>query len=50
MPPILELKNITKRFPGVLANDHINLELNPGEILARRQEHADEYHLLPVPR
>ncbi len=34
MPPILELKNITKRFPGVLANDHINLELNPGEILA----------------
>jgi len=34
MPPILELKNITKRFPGVLANDHINLELNSGEILA----------------
>jgi len=34
MPPVLELKGITKRFPGVLANDHINLSLNEGEILA----------------
>ena len=34
MTPILQLTNITKRFPGVLANDHINLELNEGEILA----------------
>ncbi|HKZ69611.1 MAG TPA: ABC transporter ATP-binding protein [Anaerolineales bacterium] len=34
MPPILELKGITKRFPGVLANDHIDLVLNDGEILA----------------
>ena len=34
MPPILELHNITKRFPGVLANDHIDLALNQGEILA----------------
>jgi len=34
MPPILELKGITKQFPGVLANDHINLTLNQGEILA----------------
>ncbi len=34
MPPILELHNITKRFPGVLANDHIDLTLNQGEILA----------------
>lgn len=34
MPPILELSGITKRFPGVLANDHINLTLNEGEILA----------------
>jgi simple sugar transport system ATP-binding protein len=34
MPPILELKGITKRFPGVLANDHINIQLNQGEILA----------------
>ncbi len=34
MAPVLELKGITKRFPGVLANDHINLTLNEGEILA----------------
>ena len=34
MTPILELKGITKRFPGVLANDHIDLTLNRGEILA----------------
>ena len=34
MIPILELKGITKRFPGVLANDNINLTLNKGEIHA----------------
>ncbi len=34
MAPILELRGITKRFPGVLANDHINLTLNQGEIHA----------------
>jgi ABC-type uncharacterized transport system ATPase subunit len=34
MPPVLELHGITKRFPGVLANDHIDLTLNAGEILA----------------
>lgn len=34
MPPVLELRNITKQFPGVLANDHISLSLNQGEILA----------------
>ena len=34
MPPVLELKGITKRFPGVLANDHIDLKLHDGEILA----------------
>ncbi len=33
MAPILQLKGITKQFPGVLANDHINLTLNQGEIL-----------------
>jgi simple sugar transport system ATP-binding protein len=30
----LEVRNITKRFPGVLACDDINLTLNKGEILA----------------
>jgi len=34
MTPILELHGITKRFPGVLANDHIDLTLNEGEVLA----------------
>jgi simple sugar transport system ATP-binding protein len=34
MPPLLELRGITKAFPGVLANDQIDLALNEGEILA----------------
>jgi len=34
MPKVLELSGITKRFPGVLANDHIDITLNKGEILA----------------
>ena len=33
MAPVLELKGITKRFPGVLANDNIDLTLEKGEIL-----------------
>jgi simple sugar transport system ATP-binding protein len=32
--PILELRGITKQFPGVLANDHIDLDLRPGEVHA----------------
>ena len=28
----LEVKNITKRFPGVLANDRVNFDLRKGEI------------------
>lgn len=34
MAPVLELQGITKRFPGVLANDHVNLTLEQGEIHA----------------
>ena len=34
MALVLELKGITKRFPGVLANDHIDLALEEGEIHA----------------
>ncbi|MEA3440477.1 MAG: ABC transporter ATP-binding protein [Chloroflexota bacterium] len=34
MTPVLELRGITKRFPGVLANDHIDLTLEEGQILA----------------
>jgi simple sugar transport system ATP-binding protein len=29
-----ELRNVTKRFPGVLANDHVNLQVRAGEIHA----------------
>ncbi|MGB7340078.1 MAG: ABC transporter ATP-binding protein [Phototrophicaceae bacterium] len=31
--PVLEVKGITKRFPGVLANDHIDLKLYRGRVL-----------------
>jgi len=34
MAAILELEGITKRFPGILANDGISLSLQEGEILA----------------
>jgi simple sugar transport system ATP-binding protein len=32
--PLVEMKGIVKRFPGVLANDHIDLTILPGEIHA----------------
>ena len=32
--PALEMRGITKRYPGVVANDRINLEVRPGEIHA----------------
>src|SRR3954465_4068950 len=32
--PLLELRSITKRFPGVLANDHVDFELREGEVHA----------------
>src|SRR5271165_6554197 len=32
--PVLELEEITKRFPGILANDRVSLTLHRGEILA----------------
>jgi simple sugar transport system ATP-binding protein len=34
MPTTLQLVNITKRFPGVLANDAVSLTVAPGEIHA----------------
>jgi general nucleoside transport system ATP-binding protein len=33
-PTVLELKGITKEFPGVLANDHIDFDLARGEVHA----------------
>ena len=32
--PRLALRGITKQFPGVLANDHVDLTVMPGEIHA----------------
>ena len=34
MHPRLSLKNITKRYPGIVANDSINMDIAPGEVLA----------------
>ena len=33
-PPALEMRGITKRYPGVVANDQIDLEVRAGEIHA----------------
>ena len=33
-PPVLELRGITKQFPGVLANDHVDFDLRRGEVHA----------------
>lgn len=33
-PPVLEIRHISKQFPGVIANDDVNLTLHRGEILA----------------
>lgn len=34
MEPILRMKGVTKAFPGIIANDHIDLEIYKGEIHA----------------
>ncbi len=34
MAPVLELRGVTKAFPGVLANDHIDFSLEEGEVHA----------------
>ena len=33
-PPLLQMKGITKQFPGVLALDKVSLDVYPGEVLA----------------
>jgi simple sugar transport system ATP-binding protein len=39
-PVVLEAKGITKQFPGVLANDKVDLSLRRGEILAMLGENG----------
>src|SRR6267142_2688627 len=34
LSPILEMKGISKRFPGVIALDKVDLEIYPGEVVA----------------
>ena len=34
MPPVVEMLNIRKEFPGIVANDNISIALEQGEILA----------------
>lgn len=31
-PPMLEMRGITKRFPGVIANDNVSFDVHPGEV------------------
>lgn len=33
-PPLLEVREVTKRFPGVVAIDRVSLSLSPGEVVA----------------
>ena len=38
----IEMLNITKKFPGIIANDNITLQLKKGEIHALLGENARE--------
>ena len=40
-PPFVVLEGITKRFPGVVANDDVSLQLRPGEVHALIGENGE---------
>src|SRR4051812_46998780 len=33
-PPLVVMEGVSKRFPGVLANDDVSIDLRPGEVHA----------------
>lgn len=37
---VVEMRQIVKRFPGVLANDHVDIDLRPGEVHAMLGENG----------
>src|SRR5205085_8770692 len=39
-PPLLAMRGITKRFPGVVALQDVSLSLRPGEVLALMGENG----------
>ena len=39
---IVEMKHITKRFPGIVANDDVTIQVRKGEIYALLGETARE--------
>ncbi len=50
----MEMRHITKRFPGIVANDDVSIQIQRGEVMRcwakkrRRKEHAHEYALWHV--
>jgi ABC-type sugar transport system ATPase subunit len=36
--PVVRLRGVTKRFPGVLAVDAVDLDIAPGEVHYRRDD------------
>ena len=43
MPTLVEMKQIVKRFPGLVANDHIDFETQKGEIHGLLDEHQQPF-------
>ncbi len=40
VPPLLQMRGISRRFPGVLALDHVDFEHRAGEVHARVGENG----------
>jgi ABC-type uncharacterized transport system ATPase subunit len=44
--PIIKMEGICKQFPGVLANDHVDLNISNSEIHALLGENGDTLRIL----